>query len=287
MVYKIELQSVPRFLFCCSVTVDNYKNEFRNRANFLEISLVENGRIKAYENGEKYIIEPHTLNIITSDRNCVFSAEKNEIQRHSTVGVGAEYKITRCTLEEAKKSGIEENVLFLKHLTKLDNTRYDSILMKIKKVAALYNSFGRTNKLSAVAAWYDLCAEVSAITLFEAEDCNCSPSARLYAQQVWKYISEHLSERISVIDMAESLEISEGYMQNMFKKVTGKSIIEYANEYKIKTAAEMMKAYNMKLKDIAPRIGIEDAAYMSRLFKKVMGISFEEYRKNIDSIERN
>ena len=51
--YKIELLSIPRFLFCCSVRVDNYKNEFRNRESFIEISLVEEGKITSDENGKK------------------------------------------------------------------------------------------------------------------------------------------------------------------------------------------------------------------------------------------
>lgn len=103
----------------------------------------------------------------------------------------------------------------------------------------------------------------------------------MYAECIRKYISEHLSERIAIPELADKMGISEGYMQNLFKNATGKSIIEFANEYKIRTAAEMATVYGMKLKDIAYQLGFDDPAYMSRLFKKIMGISFSGACKKV------
>lgn len=277
MFYKIELLSIPKFLFCCSASVNNYRNEFKKRKDFLEISLVEEGNIEAEENGKKYIIEPHSLNIITSDRDCVLSAKKNELQRHSTVGLNVKYNLTECSRKEAERYGIKENVIFLPKIRKLDDKEYNSVLFKIKKIAA----FVISNKLSAISALYALCSEISEITLSNFYNSSHSPSSNVYTEQACKYITEHFNEHISISKVAAFVGISEGYLQNIFKKVTGKSIIEYVNEYKIKTAAEMLKAYNMKLKDITQYVGFDDPAYMSRLFKKVMGINFEEYRKNL------
>lgn len=91
--------------------------------------------------------------------------------------------------------------------------------------------------------------------------------------------------RVSVPELAKSLQISEGYMQTIFKSVTGKTIIEYVNERKVRAAAEMKKSRGMKLKEIAAELGFEDAAYLSRLFKKVMGVSFSGYARGADAIE--
>lgn len=125
------------------------------------------------------------------------------------------------------------------------------------------------------------------MTVSKLDNSELSPSAKLYADRVIKYISGHLSERISIKAMALEMGISEGYMQNVFKSVTGKSIIAYANEYKIKTAAEMLKVQNMKLSDISGCVGIDDVAYMSRLFKSIMGVSFQEYKKDLFLTELN
>ncbi len=286
--YKIELLSVPKLMFCCSVAVDNYKNVFKRNKNFLELTVIESGRISAIEKGKERIIQPHTLLVLTSDTECRLSATGNERQCHTTVGVSAEYKLTKCSPEEIKLHDLEtkENVLFLPEMKALDDKTYNSLILKIKKIASNYYSFKKSSKLSAISAWYDLCSEITDMTLSEFGNNRYSPSAVLYSERICKYVSEHLNRRISLSDMSESLGISEGYMQNTFKRVTGKSIVEYANEYKILTAAEMMRVKRIKLKDMAQILGIDDPAYMSRLFRKVMGVSFAEYRKKMFSIEK-
>ena len=71
--------------------------------------------------------------------------------------------------------------------------------------------------------------------------------------------------------------ISVGYAQNVFKKATGESIIEYVNRRKIETAVEMLRANKLKLKDLASSLGVDDPAYFSRLFKKVTGVNYAAF----------
>ena len=42
-------------------------------------------------------------------------------------------------------------------------------------------------------------------------------------------------------------------------------------------AIDLVDNRGLSLKDAAYNVGIEDPAYMSRLFKKVTGLSFREY----------
>lgn len=285
MFYKIELESLPEFMFCYSVTAENYKNEFRYPADFLEFSVIEEGRISANEDGEDYIIEPHSLLVPTSASNVSLSSASGEKQRHTTVGVRVKYRITEYSYIE--KSEQKENVIYLPKVKKLDEKTYDLLLMKIKKIAAYYHSLRKGSSLKALSEWFDLCSGITKITLSDMDNTNKSPSANLYADRVIKYISEHISEKIKIGRMAREMGISEGYLQNTFKRVTGKSIVEYANRYKVKTASELMTVQNMKLKDISSYVGIDDPAYMSRIFKKIMGVSFSEYKNSLSQIKYN
>ena len=172
-------------------------------------------------------------------------------------------------------------------MKKLDEKTYDLLLMKIKKIAAYYHSLRKGSSLKALSEWFDLCSGITKITLSDMDNADKSPSANLYADRVIKYISEHISEKIKIGRMAREMGISEGYLQNTFKRVTGKSIVEYANRYKVKTASELMTVQNMKLKDISSYVGIDDPAYMSRIFKKIMGVSFSEYKNSLSQIKYN
>lgn len=289
MIYKIELEAIPEFMFCCSVTAENYKNEFKCPKDFLEISVIEEGRIIAKEPNDAYIIEESSLFVPTSALSVSLSALNGQPQRHTTVGVRVKYRLSEVSREEIKKERfpMKENVIYIPKTKKLDKKTFDRLLLKIKRIASLYHSLDKSSSLCAVSEWFRLCSEITEMTVSKLDNSELSPSAKLYADRVIKYISGHLSERISIKAMALEMGISEGYMQNVFKSVTGKSIIAYANEYKIKTAAEMLKVQNMKLSDISGCVGIDDVAYMSRLFKSIMGVSFQEYKKDLFLTELN
>lgn len=283
MFYKIELESIPEFMFCYSVTSENYKNEFKHPKDFLEFSVIEEGRIRAKEPYGEYVIEPHSLLVPTSESDVSLISLNGEKQRHTTVGVRARYRITEYSFIEKPEK--KENVIYLPKVKKLDGKTYDLLLMKIKRIAAYYYSLEKGSALKALSEWFELCSEVTKTVLSDMDNTKCTPSANLYADRVAKYISEHISERVRIEPLAREMGISEGYLQNTFKSVTGKSIVEYANNYKVKTAAELIKVQNMKLSDISGYVGIDDPAYMSRLFKKIMGVSFSEYKQSLSKIE--
>ena len=283
--YKIELKTVPKFLFCCSVSVNNYKNSFENRQNYIEICIVEKGSIVYEENsGKKEIVMPNTLTTVTSGTNCTTSAYKGEVQCHTTVGVNALYKLTKYDSSSADISRLKddlknEGTFLLPYHSELDEKEYKSMLGLLKKLIAYCNSYKPSDKIMAISAWYKLCAGCTDTVLKRMDNSYPSypPSAHIYTQKIQDYIFQNYKEKISVSDISAKLGISEGYMQRLFKGITGKSIIEFANEYKIKSAIEILKIQPARLSELAEQVGVDDPSYMSRLFKKVMGISFEEY----------
>lgn len=64
-----------------------------------------------------------------------------------------------------------------------------------------------------------------------------------------------------------------------FKKKTGFSPIEYFNHLKMQKASQYLLFTNLRIKEIAQEVGIEDPYYFSRLFTKIMGISPVHYRE--------
>ncbi|MDQ0897898.1 AraC family transcriptional regulator [Paenibacillus sp. V4I7] len=55
--------------------------------------------------------------------------------------------------------------------------------------------------------------------------------------------------------------------------------MEYFLRLKIQKASQMLDLTALAIKEIGNAIGITDAYYFSRLFKKMMGVSPTEYRK--------
>ena len=59
----------------------------------------------------------------------------------------------------------------------------------------------------------------------------------------------------------------------------GKNFVEYLNELRIEKAKELLKDVRYKTYEVAEKVGIPDAHYFSRLFKKYVGMTPTEYRE--------
>ncbi len=100
-----------------------------------------------------------------------------------------------------------------------------------------------------------------------------------YVLEAMDYISKHYNEPdISVGTVAQSLNISEGYLSHTFKKETDYTLLIYLTRYRIHKAMELLKDCRVKVYEVAEQVGYRDIAYFSATFKKYTGISPSEYQ---------
>ena len=100
-----------------------------------------------------------------------------------------------------------------------------------------------------------------------------------YVQEAMDYISAHYNDPdISVGTVAQSLNISEGYLSHTFKKETDYTLLNYLTRYRIHKAMELLKDCRVKVYEVAEQVGYRDIAYFSATFKKYTGISPSEYQ---------
>ncbi|MBO7149545.1 MAG: helix-turn-helix domain-containing protein [Clostridia bacterium] len=76
---------------------------------------------------------------------------------------------------------------------------------------------------------------------------------------------------------------AEDYIRAHFRKIVGKTPIEFLTELRIKDAISLIKIYQntMALTDVAISSGFDDYIYFSRKFKQVVGVSPSVYKKSI------
>ncbi len=99
------------------------------------------------------------------------------------------------------------------------------------------------------------------------------------ASMAINYMQQQLHSTLSLTDIARHVNLSVSHFVALFRKKTGFSPIEYFNHLKIQKACQYLQFTNDRMKVIAGYLGIEDSYYFSRLFKKLMGVSPNEYRK--------
>ena len=83
----------------------------------------------------------------------------------------------------------------------------------------------------------------------------------------------------SVKQLASQLNISSRYLSDLLKQETGKTAIELIHIYLISEAKNLLVSDSNSISEIAYTLGFENLPYFSRLFKKEVGVSPVQYKK--------
>lgn len=113
----------------------------------------------------------------------------------------------------------------------------------------------------------------------EAAEGNLSQE--IVIQKMIPYIQEHLTEAFSVKELAEYVALNPNYAMRLFKKTTGKSILEYVTEKRIELAVTLLQQKNYNNEILAEKTGYISSNYFIRQFKKCMGMTPREYKKKM------
>lgn len=83
---------------------------------------------------------------------------------------------------------------------------------------------------------------------------------------------------ITLAQTADFFGYSRAYMSQILSKYTGKTFTTLVNEEKMKNAAKLLKESRLSLTEIGMEVGCYDASHFTHKFKKIYGITPNEYR---------
>ena len=98
-------------------------------------------------------------------------------------------------------------------------------------------------------------------------------------EKVRRYIEEHYAEDLTLNQLAVLVNANEYYLSHAFKKITHYSPQRYILRRRIGKAQCLLIYTSLPLTEIAARVGYDDSNYFSRVFKKIIGMSPNLYRK--------
>ena len=91
-------------------------------------------------------------------------------------------------------------------------------------------------------------------------------------------IQSGLSADLSLAAIAERLKLNRSYFSNLFTKETGKTLGTYVLEKRVQRARHLLATTPLSIQEIAWEVGIPDANYFARLFKRETGYSPRSFR---------
>ncbi|QII83053.1 AraC family transcriptional regulator [Jeotgalibaca arthritidis] len=100
------------------------------------------------------------------------------------------------------------------------------------------------------------------------------------AEKVSNFLFKNYHRSISIDDVSQAVNISKSYMSHVFKEVTGHTIMTYLMQYRLsKARSQITQEPNQLIKVISQENGFESEAHFSRFFKKNIGLSPSQYKK--------
>ena len=92
------------------------------------------------------------------------------------------------------------------------------------------------------------------------------------------YIERNYSKNISLEFVSSLFYINRSYASTLFKSHFGISFIDCITQIRVEKAKELLKNTDLKLSQIAARVGYSNVKYFFRVFKKIVGTTPEQYR---------
>jgi AraC-like DNA-binding protein len=93
---------------------------------------------------------------------------------------------------------------------------------------------------------------------------------------VW--LEQNPRTRDSLRELAGKAHLSAGHLSRNFRKRMGMGITEYRNRIRIEEACRLLAHTDLKVSDVASRVGYNEIAYFSRCFRSMVGQMPRKYR---------
>lgn len=93
-----------------------------------------------------------------------------------------------------------------------------------------------------------------------------------------RFMEANYQRKITLIDVADQVYVSQWHLSKLLNRYTGKNFSEILNGCRIEAAKKLLAEPKLRIADVAEQVGFMDTAHFSRVFKKLTGVSANEYR---------
>jgi AraC family transcriptional regulator, transcriptional activator of pobA len=129
---------------------------------------------------------------------------------------------------------------------------------------------------------YKACSFINPLLRSQTEDVD--PINRRNIEYYNKFISllsQNFKQERSIGFYASRLYITPKYMTSLIKKATGKSALEWINEYVILEAKNLLRYSEMTIQEISDYLNFSNQSFFAKYFKRYVGTSPSDFRHQL------
>jgi len=94
------------------------------------------------------------------------------------------------------------------------------------------------------------------------------------------YIQHHFRENIKLNDVARAVACSPSHLSRLFKKKTGKTVMQHLAEVRVNAAMQLIAQSGFTVNTAAEAVGFQSPRYFRAVFKKIKGTSPGKYKSS-------
>lgn len=191
--------------------------------------------------------------------------------------------INEMDLDESKMEDIMDGLINIQDIIweQMDIT----ISIGLGTVVNSIDSIKHSHRYAVIAVQYaQSIGENQIVSYNEIENSKVAASVNkdTIADSVVKYVEDNYSRQdFSVDEIAKELDLSLGYIRQIFRSERGITLNDYIINSRIDKAKELLLSTEDTAKDISEAVGYYDNRYFYTIFKKKVGMTTDEFRKSL------
>jgi len=163
------------------------------------------------------------------------------------------------------------------------NTRTRSVPVIIISGKLLnYQDVQRLNHFKTIFAAKGILSETETAALLGhhiEEPAVLARSTSTLIKQAVSFVQQNYAQPINRQEIAAAVGVNPSYLSKIFHQEMSISLVDFLNRYRIQKAQDQLCHTADTITNIAMQLGFEDAAYFSRVFRRLTGTSPQEFRQ--------
>lgn len=94
-------------------------------------------------------------------------------------------------------------------------------------------------------------------------------------------LQKNVYKKITVEEICNELNYSRAYLSKIFRSSTGKTILQYILNLKIKEAKRLIREDNLNFTQISDALAFDNPHYFSRVFRRMTGFTPSQYKNSV------
>ena len=262
---------------------DTHKqDELAHWHNSFELIEVVEGKFYCNVDGSEFLINKGNICIINRGRlHHIYTEDHNAIKcRKKTIIFNPDYFIKDQNIYEKYILPLLEKDAFAHIQFNIKKGIGLDINTLMKEIEALEDEKPIGYELEEYSLIYKVIRYLYLAYQSSKQSIHTAYDANVQIQRnMTSFIHEHFGSKIGLEDIAEAGQVSKSTCIRLFHKYTGKSPIDFLNNYRLQMSAEKLVTTSEQITEIAYACGFGQPSYFNRLFLKEYNMTPNQYRK--------